>query len=66
MARRPRRKRHKTGTPVICPKCKKKIVFFAGGTAVEGDAEINIFCKTCNEEVSIGMNYLQKTLLTPA
>lgn len=49
MAKRQRERRYKTGIPVICPKCKKKTVFFATGSESDGDAVINIFCKTCKK-----------------
>ncbi|BBO73448.1 hypothetical protein DSCW_08650 [Desulfosarcina widdelii] len=56
------RRKYKTGIPVLCPKCKKRVVFYATGTNPKGDVKINVFCKTCNREVAIDMDYIKNTL----
>jgi transcription elongation factor Elf1 len=60
-----KRRKYKTGFPVLCPKCRKRVVFYATGTDLKGDVKINVFCKTCNREVAIDISYIKKTL-TPS
>ena len=55
------RRRDKNRMPVYCPICKKKIVFYAAGTDIAGDAKIYALCKRCGE-VIIDTAYIKKAL----